>query len=56
MEKLRQLLRAVSRYVAPLALGLAILTGNATCFYCTYQPEEPACLKDMHFCKLLLKK
>ena len=45
MKQLKRLFEAVSRFVAPLAMGLAILTANSACFYFTYQPEEPACLK-----------
>lgn len=56
MEKLQQIFRTVSKFVAPVALGMALITGNATCFYCTYQPEEPACLKNMRFHDLLVKK
>lgn len=38
----------LSKIVAPLALTLAVMTANSTCFFLSYQPEEPKCLKDMH--------
>lgn len=46
--KLNNLFRKLSRFVAPLALSLAILTANSTCFYLSYQPDEPAALKKMN--------
>lgn len=47
MKKIGSTLLAMSAVLAPLALELAHLTANATCFYLSYQPEEPANLKEM---------
>ena len=34
-----------SEIVAPLALALAVMTANSTCFFFTYQPEVPNSLQ-----------
>ncbi len=56
MKQLKRLFETVSRFAAPLALGLAVLTANSTCFCLSYQPEEPACLKKMHFRDMQVRK
>lgn len=33
--------------LAQCALALACLTANSTCFFLSYQPDEPACLREM---------
>ncbi len=38
-----------TKFIAPLALALAVTTANTTCLVFTYQPEAPENLKD--FCK-----
>lgn len=37
----------LSAVVAPLALMLAVLTANSTCFFLSYQPDEPAKMRQM---------
>lgn len=43
----------LSAVVAPLALALAVLTANSTCFFLSYQPDEP---DNMHQLTLHYKK
>jgi len=43
-NKLKQFLCKHSALLAMLALTLAATTANATCFYLSYQPDEPASL------------
>jgi hypothetical protein len=40
-------LHMMGAFLAPLALALAFLTSNSTCFFLSYQPDEPANLKEM---------
>lgn len=47
MKNLKNTLRLMSVFLAPLALELAHLTSNSTCFFLSYQPDEPANLKEM---------
>lgn len=45
MKKIiKQYAYKISGIIAPFALALAILTANSTCFYYTFQPNEPACM------------
>lgn len=37
----------LSSLVAPLALAMAILTANSTCFFLSYQPDEPANMRQV---------
>lgn len=37
----------LSAVVAPLALALAVLTANSTCFFLSYQPDEPANMRQL---------
>ncbi len=45
--QLKNILTRISTIIAPLALALAVATASSTCFFLSYQPEEPACLKGM---------
>lgn len=45
MKKCKKLLLKCSRMLAPLAMALAVVTVNSTCFFYTYQPEVPEKLK-----------
>lgn len=45
MKRLNKLFVLISHLAAPLALTLAILTANSTCFYLSHQPDEPDGLK-----------
>lgn len=56
MKQLKRLFETVSRFAAPLAMGLAILTANSTCFCFSYQPEEPEGLKKMQLRDVRFKK
>lgn len=47
MKTLKNKLCLMSVFLAPLALALAHLTSNSTCFFLSYQPDEPANLKEM---------
>lgn len=47
MKTLKNTFRLMSVFLAPLALALAHLTSNSTCFFLSYQPDEPANLKEM---------
>jgi cyclic lactone autoinducer peptide len=44
-KRLSNVLNKVSRIVAPLTLALAIITANSTCYFFSYQPDVPQCLK-----------
>lgn len=35
------LITITSKLIAPLALALAVMSSNATCFFFTYQPDVP---------------
>lgn len=39
----------LSAVVAPLALAIAVLTANSTCFFLSYQPDEPANMHQLTF-------
>ncbi len=47
MKTQKNTLHIMSAFFAPLALALALLTSNSTCFFLSYQPDEPANLKEM---------
>lgn len=51
MKFLKYAFVKLSAVVAPLALALAVLTANSTCFFLSYQPDEPAKMCEMteHF-------
>lgn len=44
-HNLKKLITKSTEVVAPLALALAVMTANSTCFFFTYQPEVPESLK-----------
>lgn len=37
----------LSSLAAPLALAMAFLTANSTCFFLSYQPDEPSGIREM---------
>lgn len=41
------ILAKATKNVAPLALALAVLTANATCYFFTFQPDVPNELKNI---------
>ena len=43
-SKILSLINEASKFVAPLALSLAIMTANSTCYCFTYQPDMPKSL------------
>lgn len=43
-NKILNLINKTSKFVAPLALALAIMTANSTCYCFTYQPDVPKSL------------
>lgn len=43
-NKLSYLINKTSKFAAPLALALAIMTANSTCYFFTYQPDVPKSL------------
>lgn len=47
MKTRKNTLHMMSAFFAPLALALAFLTSNSTCFFLSYQPDEPSNLKEM---------
>ena len=47
MKTRKNTLHMISAFFAPLALALAFLTSNSTCFFLSNQPDEPANLKEM---------
>jgi cyclic lactone autoinducer peptide len=47
--RVKTFLAKMSKMVAPLALALAVLTANSTCFFLSYQPNEPERLKEIRF-------
>ena len=44
-KTISKVIGSITKFSAPLALALAIMTENSTCFCFTYQPTPPACLK-----------
>lgn len=44
---MKKILIRFSKLIAPLSLALAIMTSNATCYFFTYQPNEPEKLRDL---------
>lgn len=44
-HNLKKYITKAAGVVAPLALALAVMTANATCYFFTYQPEVPKSLK-----------
>ena len=47
MKTRKNTLHMMGAFLAPLALALAFLTSNSTCFFLPSQPDEPANLKEM---------
>lgn len=47
MRLLKTALIRLSSLAAPLALAMAIMTANSTCFFLSYQPDEPSCLHEI---------
>lgn len=47
MKVIKSVFVRLSSVAAPLALAMAFLTANSTCFFLSYQPDEPACIRDM---------
>lgn len=45
MQNCKKIVLKFSGMLAPLAMALAVVTVNSTCFFYTYQPEVPAKLK-----------
>ena len=43
-NKLSNLISRTSKFAAPLALALAIITANSTCYFFSYQPDVPKSL------------
>lgn len=43
-NKLSHLINKTSKFAAPFALALAIMTANSTCYFFTYQPDVPKSL------------
>lgn len=43
-NKILSLINKTSKFVAPLALTLAIMTANSTCYCFTHQPDVPKSL------------
>lgn len=46
-KRTKNLLLVLSAIVAPLALEVAYVTANSTCFFLSYQPDEPKCLQEL---------
>ena len=44
-RKLTTMARRLSSIAAPLALALAVVTANSTCWWFTYQPDVPDTMK-----------
>lgn len=47
MKVIKRVFIRLSAVAAPLALAMAFLTASSTCFFLSYQPDEPACIRDM---------
>lgn len=47
MKKIKNPLLFLGAFFAPIALELAYLTANSVCFFLSYQPDEPASLREM---------
>lgn len=45
MTKVKTVFVRISKIMAPVALALAVLTVNSTCFCYSYQPDVPQSLK-----------
>lgn len=43
-NKLSNLINKTSKFMAPFALALAIMTANSTCYFFSYQPDVPKSL------------
>lgn len=43
-NKFSHFINKISKYAAPFALALAIMTANSTCFFFTCQPDVPKSL------------
>ena len=56
MKKVKNMLSFSGVFLASLALALAQLTANSTCFFLSYQPDEPADLKEMISRQARMKK
>ena len=47
MNKIIRKLFVISAIFAPIALQMAYFTANSVCFFLSYQPDEPASLREM---------
>lgn len=47
MKKTLKAYMFLCTFFAQLALTMACFTSNSTCFFLSYQPDEPACLREM---------
>lgn len=47
MKKIKNTLLWMTAFLAPLALELAYMTADSVCFFLSYQPDEPPCLREM---------
>lgn len=47
MKVIRIMFMKLCSMVAAVALVLASLTVNSTCFFLSYQPDEPTCVREM---------
>lgn len=43
-KKIMSILAKSGKFAAPIALALAILTANSTCYFFSYQPDVPKSL------------